>query len=771
MAKSLRYSGAFLSKAGVTWRCDIWQETASAYPAVGDLDFPADDPLVIEWEHRDKEDVICGSTATLKVISPGDRTYADLYAVAPASIRLDIYRAGSLYWSGCLDPEFYEEPYQSRDGYEVSLIFSDFGIWGRLKYDAGSPYRTLRGILQQALGKAGINYSSIDESMISTQVKPGAAMTLADIEVRSDNFIDEDGNRSSLEDVVEGAFQPLSLKIVQREGKVWVFDINGLYGSEPILREVRWTGDAQTMGTDKTANGIKITFSPYAKSEISDGALEYKGKYDLDHYNLRGTAPADSDYKEYYSYFPDMRGTRLNVNVTTLGLPKDLPLTSVYGSDLVDFTIFFRGGARGSVTKGVDCEYFQIQPVLGSASDDCGIAYAFRTPHATVKSGDTKWHVHEGIPSAPAGTVLQTEKMFIPALSAADRAKFLIRYQQPLLVDCRYNPFQDASEYNEEDNQDDLRKYGQFVFVPVKIELLDASGDVKYHLRNYTYAQKGSVGSLSYTRGTWVTGADPGGDCWIEYYRQNMGKAGSNAFDEFLGGWVTNRHCVGRPDGHADRMQWVYFDSFAKMDDGEYISYPPAGGYLRITVMGGIKGFDYQTGKISDAWDACTWTRKDIYGKIRWLLYKAPKVNIVKYNQAYSEAKLEDMVYDGCINPDAKEGLEFETVCGSLPAAAPMARGAYVLVSDGSQVSALTRAGRTLCPEKLMIGTLCSQYGGRMTVLSGEAGIDGGLRPYSEANQGEARFMLTAAAENAIADCGDMEFTQIRPDEYDEDIS
>lgn len=768
MSKYLRYSGAFLSKAGLTWRCDIWQEADAAYATVGDLDFPDDQPLVLEWQHRDKEEVVCGSTATVTVVSPSDRAYADLYSVKPANVRLDVYRAGELYWSGCLDPEFYEEPYECASGYEVSLTFSDFGIWKRLKYDAGSPYRTLRGILQQALGKAGINYEGIDESMISTQITAGEKMTLADIQVRSDNFIDEDGNVSALQDVVEGAFQPLALKVIQRSGKIWAYDLNGLYEAGNPLA-VYWTGSSQRMGVDKTANGAKITFSPYSKAELLDGSLTYEGKYDLDHYNISGDAPADSDYKEYYSFFPDIKGSSLHIDFKGLGLPMDLPITSKYGSDLVDFTIFFKGPAKGSVTKGDDCEYFQILPVLGSSGDDCGVAYAFRTPHETVESGKTIWHIHSGVTSTPSGTVLQTSSMFIPYLSTDDRAKFLIRYQQPLLVDCRYNPFQDASDDNEDDNQDALREYGQFVFIPVKVELLDADGSVTYHLRNYTYAQKGSVGSLTYTRGTWVTGADSGGDCWIEYYKANVGKAGSSAFDEFLGGWVTNRHCIGRPDGHDGRATWVYFDSFAKMDDGEYIPYPPAGGYLRITVMGGIKGFDYQTGKISDTWDACTWTRKGIYDKLRWLLYKAPQVSLVKFNQAFSDAKLEDIVYDGYINPDAKESLEFETICGSFDEAAPMARGAYFKAADGSQVAALTRAGRTLKPEKLFIGTLCSQYGGRMTVLTGEARIEGGLRLYSDDSQGDARFILSASTENAKEDCGEAELTQVRPDEYDED--
>ena len=108
MAKHLRYMGEFLSRAGVVWRVEIFQEAEQAFASVGPLDFDADDALVIEWGEGAKEQVICGSTATLKVISPGDRTYEDLYTIAAGNIRMDVYRDSALYWSGMLDPEFYE---------------------------------------------------------------------------------------------------------------------------------------------------------------------------------------------------------------------------------------------------------------------------------------------------------------------------------------------------------------------------------------------------------------------------------------------------------------------------------------------------------------------------------------------------------------------------------------------------------------------------------------------------------------------------------------
>ena len=84
MAKYLRYMGEFLSRAGVCWRAEILQESNSAFDEIGVLTFEATEALVIEYPNTAKEDVICGSTATIQIESPGDRTYEDYIQSKPA---------------------------------------------------------------------------------------------------------------------------------------------------------------------------------------------------------------------------------------------------------------------------------------------------------------------------------------------------------------------------------------------------------------------------------------------------------------------------------------------------------------------------------------------------------------------------------------------------------------------------------------------------------------------------------------------------------------
>ena len=216
MAKRLRYSGEFLSLHGDVWRCEILQESVSAFQ-VGDLVFPADEPLSIEWDERSPEEPVCGSMATLTIESPGDRTYADLYTETPGDIRLDVYRNNVLYWSGCLDTETYHEPYDRYDHYDVELTFYDFGPLGRIPYSLTGT-KTLRQVLEGALAASGINYGSIDETYTSTKFTDNSAVTLAALSIPSENFIDEDGVAFDWEKVLEGILQPLGLKLIQKAG-------------------------------------------------------------------------------------------------------------------------------------------------------------------------------------------------------------------------------------------------------------------------------------------------------------------------------------------------------------------------------------------------------------------------------------------------------------------------------------------------------------------------------------------------------------------------
>lgn len=746
MSKQLRYMGEFLSRAGVTWRVEILQEASAPFGSVGQLTFEAEEALVIDWKHTDKEAVICGSEATLKLESPGDRTYEDLYTIEVGRIRMDVYRENALYWSGALDPEFYEEPYEAYNHYVVTLTFSDFGILDRLKYNL-SGMQTLQAILLDALTRSTINYGGLDADTYCTTYFPnGGKANPAALAVRSENFYDEDAEPSTLKEVVEGILQPLALKMIQRNGQVYVFDLNGLHAA--ARRAITWDGDSQTMGVDKVANNVKVNFSPYSSAELLNGDLEYGGEYSVEMVNL----VADPG-KSYYSYYPDYS--------------EEHRQGSNWDYNLINFTIFISSQGKGLAYLNPSARYCHILPLVGGPSETTGIAWAF---HSGGHGGlDTGWpkRILNTVTMERSTVVMKTHRVFLPALSSEGQKSYYVRLSLEMLLDARYNPFTEGNDGNEGGNYDGVKGQTGYAFVPIAVNIYDSAGNAVCHYDNSSIAKGGTKGHLAYCKGSWVSGEGGFGSAYLEYYDPNdlWESAG-------ICGWKKNRQCIGRPGrGNVDV---VLYDSFKQMADGQYMPYPTQGGYLEVTVFAGVQCFDmdeYIWPITQTAWNEPKYwgpNGNNWYNKVRWLLYKAPKVELVKNNLIFDAAELDDVEYSGYINKHAKEEISIDTVCGTANTTCPTARGIYCRATDSLQIQTLKRAGVTDHPEKLLIGTLYSQFAARKTTLSGEAKIDtGGLCIYTERNQAGKVFMMSGETQDVITDITDAQYTEFNADEYE----
>lgn len=767
MSKQLRYFGEFISRKNVIWRVEILQEAAQPYATVGQLTFEYKEPLVIDWKHKDKEEVICGSEATLRIESPGDRTYEDLYSIAVGQIRMDVYRNNALYWSGALDPEFYEEPYEKARYYTVALTFSDFGIFDRLKYNL-SGMQTLQGILTDALNRSTINYESLDTSTYcTTNFEDGTAATPAELAIRSENFYDEDGEPNTLKEAIEGILQPLALRMIQRNGKIFIYDLNGLHTVAP-RRAVTWDGDSQTMGVDKVANNIKIAFSPYSSAELLSDKVKYTGPYSVEMVQDRNNNALSAEPGNFvYAYYPDYSDEHRQ--------------GSTWDYNLINFAIFIgnSNSGKGLAYINPSCRYCHILPIVGGPSETDAIAWGFYSGgHGPI---DEYHHwpkkILNTIGKANSTVVMKTNRVFLPKLTTDDAATYYVRLTLEMLLDARYNPFTDGNnDGNESGNYDAFKIYTGWAFVPVGVTLYDAAGNALCHYVNSPIANSAAVGHLGWAKGSWQSGAANYGDAFLEYYDPDDLKENTGIL-----GWKGNRHCIGRPDNEARRNSTYcsqysmpsIFDSFKQMADGEYMPYPPQGGYLEITVYAGVNCYDYGEGTfmgipIVNTQTTERWDEKGLYGKARWLLYKAPKVELVKNNLVFDKAELDDVEYAGYINRHAKEVISIDTICGTSNKVCPTAKGIYCRASDMLQIQKLRRAGVTDHPEKLLIGTLYSQYAERKTTLAGEAEIDlGDLSTYTEQNQNGKVFIMSGEQQDIISDTSDIEITEFNPDEYD----
>ena len=757
MSMRLRYRGSFLGLHNQEWRVDILQESDTDF-VVGELTFEADEPLVIEWPVCDKEQVIQGSRATIRLESPGDRTYADMYTIAVGTIRMEVYKGTALYWSGTLDPEFYEEPYERASLYPVSFTFSDFGILDRIKYDL-TGVRTLSDILLLSIASCNIMFTAVNVANTSTYFPNSETKARLDLlEVRSDNFYDEEGEPCTLKEVVEGILQPLSLRMVQRGGYIYVYDINAL--SQADTREIEWDGDSQTMGVDKVANNVKVTFSPYSSSKLISPEDVFGGYHSVEGINLDCTQMRSVTYDgvvtDYMSFYPDL----LSYQVT--------PGHMADWRD-INFTIFVSEAGEG-LTLGSGAKFFHIEPQVSGPSACEGVLVGLRT--GLSEYTNTYQQYNDPVPAVrgPHGVVMTTHKAYIPPIN--NYRAYYLRLAMEMLVDARYNPYS-SEENNCSTYYNRVKDNAQWAFVPVGVTLYDASGNALLHYVNSPVASTAAVGCLSMALGSWESGAASFGDAWLAYYDPEDIKDGCGIL-----GWHANRHCIGRPDlperkraCGADQYEKVIFDSFKKMADGEYIPYPSQGGWLEVKVYQGIDTYDFgetvEWGQTSK-WDG-NYTASDFYGTlIRWMLYKAPTVDVVRSNLVFDSAELEDVEYSGYINKSAKEGITIDTIVGTSPNPCPTARGLLMDATTHQPVAKLTREGITDCPERLLIGTLYSQYADRKTVLSGEAVLDtGGLCAFTEANQEGKVFMMSGEVQDVIADTSEVTIVEISTDEYE----
>lgn len=761
------YRGIFYGREDTKWEVRILRED-NPPASVGVLDFAYDEPLEINWKRKSKEEVVCGSTATLTLMSPGDRTYVDLYSERVGEVRLDVLKNNMQYWRGTLDPEFYEEPYSTLEGYEVKLTFSDFGVMDRMPY-ALAGLKTLCELLDYCLGSVGLSGLRIDEHLISTKLESGTphSLSLSDLTVRSDNFYDEDGEANTLEEVLKGVLQPLGLKIVQRGGAVWVYDLNGLYergGQE----KVEWMGEDQMLGVDVVYNNARVTWSPY----VQEGVLT-----DVECY-VKDTDP----------------------NVTALNMMGGLTYNgskcwSYHYSGQIDewvdasdcgFTLWTDTEGKNATLQNEMLRFFKIVP---QEDGDVKEGVAVKWPGVRGYRGDgapiPSFLDHSYGPGWVAGwfgsgvgsALWKSQDVWLPPVD--DGSAFRLKIALEMLMDCRFNPFEKAENigrgYDQKTWSDQWNARGNFVYIPVTLKWQPDGSDQVYCWTNQGVVSRSvleqeqeRVQAIGETLGSWEpydvsVDEDPQVYGYLCWYQPDDRKEKAGVL-----GFRKNRPAI---NPHTGRLS----TALMKVEDGQYVPYPTVsncGGKLWLEVRS--EGWILNDG---DARMSRT-EAVDSYGlwssdKTCWCLMGLPEISVVHARQFDAALDDDDVEYKGILNSNAKEDIEIETICGTAAGGRPFARGAYFWrgVTGLYQVNHLTRAGRTSQVEELLIGTLYSQFAERKAKLNGTTTLPPSqLTAWWEAMQDGKRFVMTECVEDVRNETAECEFVELRPDEYDKRI-
>lgn len=724
MEKYLRYQGEFLSRTNTVWRVELWQDADGPYPVIGTMVFPADAPLEIEWKETDRLEPIQSSCATLTLVSKVDRQYKDLYTVKTGSVLMKVYCAGALYWMGTMDTELYEEPFSYEKEYEVSVTFSDFALLDRIKY-TGSGYRTLFSIVEECLSTCLLDELPL-RKFISTSL-PGAASgrLLTDLTVSSADFYDEDGEALSLRDVLDGILRPLALRIVQRSGRLLVYDLNAVKG-QLVPSVLEWSGADAVLGVDKVYNNVSVTFSPYLNGDLfsfslSVDSLSVKSKT-LWNTNY-GAGATDGFYLSLYSGDQTVKGITLHRNA------RFFKLDSIFSGEDVQGVAWEVRKLTANVTKG-KATAAQMTTLLDNT---------MRRTGEPLISFDRV--IELGVAGASGGSI----------------QKNCLLISMEVLIDGRYNPYEQADENNAVKNQETLTDGGGASFaIPFRLRLVDAQGKVLKHFNNIK-----KVDGKFYPAGQlWSTGdynTANGDDCSFLFYYDRGGSVAG-----YPGGWKYNYQNL--HDRAANEM-------FNRISDGEMISLPDGmSGRLTLEILTGWKLVRRETTSPDGKrpWGIeLNMAEYESFGEV-WMLYKMPEVALTdKYGK-----KVEgyDLSYDGWLLTDAREELKIDTIVGS--GGGKLDRGNGLMLNSDTlvPVEKLTRGGVTDYPEKLLMNTVYSNYAHRVNVLSGTVNLLRDFGSYTDRSE-TGTYILMSDVQNVITEESVVKLAEIEQDTYTGGIS
>lgn len=765
------YQGNISTRTAELFRVSIQQDMPNPPAAPAALHFPYDEPLLIEREEAELHEPVITTTATLRVISPADRTFLPLSSLKPASVRLLVHRRTSpttwqLYYAGTLDTDTYEEPYAYHSDYIVELSFSDFGILHRKKFSLKG-YVTLALIINTAIQEAALPTESLtittNTATTVTHLGTTHSLTPDNILLNADNFYDEDNEPLNLHDAIAAVLQPLAWRIVAQGSSIHIFDLHSIYNQASPHIPVKWLSDDQNLTVAPIYNDIIITLSPYVDTGTPD---------------------------EPPTAFPH----KVDPNVNALGegfglkLGEDTtyytaPLTNTY-NDPVDysnenrgFTIFTSDkGTGATIPASSKAKFFKIA-TQGNGDEAEGVAMlysAYGDRRTVVTHGDRPY-----LDDAAENIACTFSDISIPPLTPADKKDFVIRISLPALVDYRFNPF--AEPVNEpspgirnfippnKESENFWKQNANYIYIPVRITFTPANSATTYSYNNRQYLStplailrpidSQPLTTFGYSLREWFPGTYKS---YLAYYttseRQNT-PAINGAFTE-------NRQSI---NPHTATLA----SSLIKADPGEHIS------LLTLPDDAVANGGTVTISLISNKWMFCKAgtlaPQESIFDYPRWVLFKLPTIEFRHRKTYESEFPTDDIETRTLINPNAEESLEIELIFGSQEESPlPTARSNIYFLHQPSSASTptriridtATRAGHTGTFQQLLAATIYSQYADPHIRLTGTCQPVSPTSLYTDPSSPSLTLIPIASYEDIRAQTAEVTFAQLSPESY-----
>ena len=625
-----------------------------------------DEPCIIEWQETGKTDVVQSSTCTLRVSNESDRQMVQLMSYTEVACLVS--RDGKPYWFGHLDDSIYEEPYSFAKAYVTEIIFSDFGILNRIPFTLTGK-QSVDAIVCDCLDSIGYgNGATINLYTSLLDPKTQQPITLDMLYLNADRF-DSDGKEMTRKrDVLEDTLRSLGLRIMQKNGQIYIYDIEYLRDNN-IYNYIVWKG------TDAYLRGSEI-YRIY-EVDFEHDAVETLAE---EQHNLATQTVGERYFAKYYD--EDAEETNEGFFIKLVH-----PISELLDSNGRVFK------TRSNFTD----------------SDDIGYAWRVRA-HDTASltqippmllDNELVYNVVAANPNVNlAGPLFNIESGYLPVAPGGD--KYQLRVNLDLLFSPKLNPFEGDEDWNVKwsntipDYDRYWKKQMLQVYVPVKLELLDEEGNVLMHYRNIW---RGDFTPLDCGQGVWESGAAVDfGDMMLAYYNDGLEQTA-------LDGWATNKQTMLL---NRKRQSSLY----KKRKDGEYVPLPPVPGILKLTVSNCVfspKQNEYQQ-------------IVNFGSKIGWQMYRNAMVVLVK-NTLVDDGINTDAVHDGDyagIGDRLSETLKVGCWSEDVP---PSSRG-LLYDGDGNVWHEFVKNGRARTLQEHRVKSLEDQTYNTQPVLSGTAELD-----------------------------------------------
>lgn len=633
-----------------------------------------EDMLVIERTAEDQLDPISVTKATVFLYTERDGLFEDLYSFGEHGAICRIFKNDTLYYIGSLDAEQWKAPYSYKQGYITQVTFSDLSPLKRLEY-APHGLVSVVDFVKQCITKATYpdslfgkptlqlltnlsvsGYKHQWDSLISADLSNISALTsserlsiaegslstlnpIKEVSSLSRAYIDtavfldedkggDDERKAVWWNALQDALKSLSLYLVQRDGKFYLFDVDALKerGAKETL--VAMGNDAE-LGIEKTYNKIKVELEKREPTNL------YKHKFSENDFGTEVT---------------NWRFNRIDLEAGRLVASHNV----VFHTPKSDETI--RGGALYAQliphTMGREETYvclfakprrsYEHNPVVGSFYHELAHTFPFAKPYPIEKMADIRNLQGEN-------GVYCTPMIPLPTRTADNLAKYQMALSLEMLVGMDYSLTQKNSDDPEYDKaigkhiKKIIPKKIQHAYAFAYIRAYDKRGNVVKYLSNY-----GGVPTdkQPFYRPVWV---DTPTSCCIQF-----------GAEEFKLGSFQN------PNEQVSTMD--ISTKYGEVYDRRFIfPLPPVGYSIDVVVIDKIH-LSLQEPKYNFFTSLNDLVRKDEEeaklrilqeSYVQWVLMRGLAVDLVRYDGKDFEHK--KVVYRSSVSPEAHEELE-ETI-------------------------------------------------------------------------------------------------------------